>query len=203
MKRKMQLYSFSDVDRSGKVRWAASELGYEIEEKRLAFGEQAGPDYVALNPYKQIPTVIVEGEVMLESSAICITLAERHPEAGLIPSDPVARTRFWQMLNLSCTTLEQPVVSYILAQRGIFDERWIDLVGESTRGKLEAFVLEVPGQGFLVGAFSLADIFAAYVLRIGVQAGLIRFEGNLAAYLDRLRARPAAIDSRFFDTLET
>jgi glutathione S-transferase len=178
-------------------------LGYGVEENRLAFGEHTGSDYVALNPYKQIPTVIVDDEILLESSAICITLAERHPEAGLIPSDPAARARFWQLLNLASTTLEQPVVNYILAQRGVADERWIELVGESTRSKLQAFVMQIPEQGYLAGEFSLADIFAAYVLRIGVQSGLIRFEGKLAKYLDRLRARPAAIESRFFDSLET
>ena len=38
--RTIRIYSFFDVDRSGKVRWTACELGYEIEESRIAV--QAG-----------------------------------------------------------------------------------------------------------------------------------------------------------------
>lgn len=202
MEKTLQLYSFIDADRSGKVRWTAFELGYAVEEKRLAFGEHTGPGYTALNPYAQIPTAIVDGQIMLESSAVCITLAERHPQQGLIPADPAVRPGFWQLLNLAATTLEQPVVNYILAQRKIADQRWIELVGTATRSKLETLASQIPDQGFLVGAFTLADIFVAYVLRIGVQAGLIGYEGNLARYLHDLRVRPAAIQSNFFDGLE-
>ena len=68
--------------------------------------------------------------------------------------------------------------------------------------RLSAFAAAMPAQGYLCGAFSLADIFAAYVLRIGIQAGLLAWEGNLAVYMDHLRQRPGAIESRMFDSLE-
>ena len=59
----------------------------------------------------------------------------------------------------------------------------------------------VPGEGYLCGGFSLADICAAYVLRVGVQANLLSREGKLEAYLVRLMARPAAQAARFFESL--
>jgi glutathione S-transferase len=59
----------------------------------------------------------------------------------------------------------------------------------------------VPEDGFICGRFSLADICAAYVLRIGVEAGLLPMEGALAAYLENLMARPAARAARFFGGL--
>jgi len=34
MKKHIKLWSFADVDRSGKVRWTARESGYEIEEMK-------------------------------------------------------------------------------------------------------------------------------------------------------------------------
>lgn len=46
----LHLYGFGDVDRSGKVRWTAAELGIPVEEKRVAFPEHRQPDYLAKNP---------------------------------------------------------------------------------------------------------------------------------------------------------
>ena len=55
MSKHIRIWSFADVDRSGKVRWAAQELGYEIEEVRVKPGEHAKEPYRKLNPYEQIP----------------------------------------------------------------------------------------------------------------------------------------------------
>ena len=86
MSKSIKIYSFADVDRSGKVRWAACELGLDIEEQRLAFHDQQKEEYLELNPYGQVPVAVFDGETWLDSNAICILLAERMPQAGLIPS---------------------------------------------------------------------------------------------------------------------
>lgn len=202
MSKQIKIHSFADVDRSGKVRWTACELGYAVEEERLSPGEHMQPGYLRINPYGQIPTVHIGDQVLIESTAICLVLAERHPEAGLIPEATTARESFWQTVNVVTATLETPSVNYFLAQRGIVDARWKDLLAESLPPRLQLFAERLPADGYFYEDFSLADIFSGYVLRIGVQAGLLKFEGNLGAYLDRLRARPAAIASRFFDSLD-
>lgn len=202
MSKQIKIHSFADVDRSGKVRWTACELGYDISEERLKPGEQLKPEYLRINPYAQVPTAHIGDQVLIESSAICFVLAERHPEQRLIPQGSMARESFWQTVNVVTTTLETPTVNYFLSQRGIIDERWEDLLAESLPQRLRTFAERVPADGYFYEDFSLADIFAAYTLRIGVQAGLLKYEGNLGAYLDRLRARPAARKSRIFDSLE-
>ncbi|NND44996.1 MAG: glutathione S-transferase family protein [Xanthomonadales bacterium] len=202
MSRRIQIHSFADVDRSGKVRWTARELGYEIDEQRLSPGAHLQPEYLALNPYGQVPTARIGDQKLIESSAICIVLAERHPEKQLIPSAPSARESFWQTVNLVTTTLETPTVNYFLSQRGIMDERWKDLLAESLPPRLRAFAERLPEEGYLYERFTLADVFAGYVLRIGVQSGLLAYEASLGAYLDRLRARPAAVEARIFDSLD-
>jgi glutathione S-transferase len=203
MSRRIKIWSFADVDRSGKVRWTAQELGYEIEEVRVKLGEHATEPYRQLNPYGQIPTVELDGQILIESTAICLALAERHPEAGLIPEDQARRDRFWQSLNVSVSTLETPVVLYYLSNRGIVDTAWASLWAKPLDARLSVFSESMPRDGYICGDFSLADICAAYVLRIGVQAGLLPLEGNLAAYLRRLMARPAAQAAQFFHELES
>ena len=61
----------------------------------------------------------------------------------------------------------------------------------------------MPREDYICGDFSIADICAAYVLRIGVQAELLPFEGKLKDYLQRLMARPAAKAARFFEGLQS
>lgn len=201
MSQPVRLYSYGDVDRSGKVRWTAREIGLEVEESRLELGDQAGDDYRALNPYAQVPTALIEGEPFIESTAICLVLAERHPGNRLIPAEAETREAFWQNVALVTTTLEQPTVEYALSKWGILDAAWAELREKPLRRRLETFAATMPADGYLHGAFTLADIFAGYVLRIGIQSGLLEMQGGLAAYVNRLRKRPAAVAARFFDSL--
>ncbi len=201
MSKHIKIWSFADVDRSGKVRWTAEELGYHIEEIRIKPGEQAADPYRQLNPYEQIPVAELDGKTLMESTAICILLAERNPEAALIPSGQENRDLFWQSMSLSSSTLEMPTVMYFLAQAGFQDPAWKELWSESISKRLAVFSESMPSEGYICGDFSLADICAAYVLRIGIQAELLSFEGKLEHYLRRLMARPAAQAARVFSSL--
>jgi glutathione S-transferase len=202
MKKHIKLWSFADVDRSGKVRWTARELGYEIEEVKVRLGEQTADPYRQMNPYEQIPTAELEGEILIESTAICLSLAERHPETGLIPMDQCVRDRFWQSINLSASTLEIPVVQYYLSKAGFMDSTWTGLLAAPLGKRIAVFADDLPNTGYICGDFTLADICAAYVLRLAVQADLLPFEGKLETYMRSLMARPAAQAARIFDSLE-
>jgi glutathione S-transferase len=203
MSKRIKLYSFGDFDRSGKVRWTATELDYEIGECRLSFPDQRSEDYCKLNPYAQVPTVELDGKILIESTATAVILAERHPEHGLIPESGEFRESFWQSLSVSGSTLEQLTVNYYLAKAGLIDGAWADLVGESIADRLQVFADSMPGDGYICGDFTLADICAAYPLRIAVKAGLLQLEGQFRSYLERLMERPAAQAARFFHHLET
>jgi maleylacetoacetate isomerase len=62
--------------------------------RHLRKGEQATPDYVAINPQKLVPTLVLDsGEVLTQSLAILEYLEETHPEPPLLPKDAVGRAR--------------------------------------------------------------------------------------------------------------
>ncbi|MBF8270547.1 MAG: glutathione S-transferase-like protein, partial [Gammaproteobacteria bacterium] len=77
-----------------------------LKEKGLAFVshyvdllkfEQHQPEYVAINPNGQVPTLVHNGAIITESTVINEYLDEVFPEVPLRPADPVqrARMRVW------------------------------------------------------------------------------------------------------------
>jgi len=202
MSKHIKIWSFLDQDRSAKVRWTANELDYEIEEVRVRPGDHTTDHYRQINPYEQIPAVELDGKKLIESTAICLSLAERHPEAGLIPEGKDERDLFWQSMSLTTSALEMPLVLYWLSKSHVLDSAWAGMWAGYLDQRLKVFGAGLPREDFICGAFSLADICAAYVLNVGIQAELLRMEGRLETYLRRLMARPAARAARFFDSLK-
>jgi GST-like protein len=73
---------------SAPVEMALAEIGASVELRPvpLEHDAQLADDYRRLNPMSRVPTLILpDGTVLTESLAILLTLADRHPEAGLLP----------------------------------------------------------------------------------------------------------------------
>lgn len=77
------------------------------------------PEYLKLNPNGVIP-VLVDGELVLwESAAISLHLADRHPEARLVPPlGSAARAHFYKWLIHLTNTLQPELLVYF------YPERW-------------------------------------------------------------------------------
>ncbi|MDQ2702804.1 MAG: glutathione S-transferase family protein [Pseudomonadota bacterium] len=87
------------------VHWLLIELGipYELRALDFASRQQKSPEYLALNPSGVVPTLVLEGRPMTEAAAIALHLAERHPQAGLLPAadDPSRRDCLQWMFHLA------------------------------------------------------------------------------------------------------
>lgn len=199
----LDLYGFSINDRSGKVRWLAHELGLEVVEHRLEFGDQRSDDYLALNPYASIPTMIWRGETLTESTATCIYLAESFPDTGLaVFAKESCRYAYLRWLSLFAESFEMRLVEYMLAGAGIMPGELRTMHGDALKYRCDVLVKELPASGYLVAdRFTVADIVAAYSLRLAVGGGLIEFDA-ISGYLEPLMARPAAKASEFFASLD-
>ena len=61
-------------------------LPYEVVEARAWEGEAEQAKVGAVNPMRQVPALVLpSGQVMTESAAVLMWLAEQHPEARLAP----------------------------------------------------------------------------------------------------------------------
>lgn len=78
-----------------KVRLTLHEKGqsYETVAIDLRNGDVMNPDYLKLNPGGVVPTLIHDGEVLIESTTIIEYLDEVFPEPPLKPATPLARQR--------------------------------------------------------------------------------------------------------------
>jgi glutathione S-transferase len=202
MSETLVLYGFGDNDRSGKVRWLAAELGVAVEERRVKPGEHAAPPYTELNPFKQVPTAIFRGDVLLESTAICHAVAEAfdEPKLWVGPREP-QRGAYLFWLALFGESLEGRLVECAVSRIGLLGPEYFTLHERRLRSKLRVAAARLPREGYLCGApFTVADILAGYSLRLAVDCGLVE-RAAFEPYLSRLVARPAAAASRVFASL--
>jgi maleylacetoacetate isomerase len=90
----MKLIGYFRSSAAFRVRIALNLKGIAVEHasRHLRKGEQSLPDYVAVNPQKLVPTLVLDdGQVLTQSLAILEYLEETHPEPPLLPKDPVSR----------------------------------------------------------------------------------------------------------------
>jgi len=200
----IQLYSFGNYDRSGKIRWLAYELGLEVEEHRVKLGEHRQFPYRDLNPYAAIPSMVWKGKTLFESEAICTFLAEQHPEGKLlVNTNEEARSEFLMWLAICANTLETKLVEYYLSSRGLYPEETRGLYKKDLEFKLRIALEQLSDSKYLVAdRLTLADITLAYSLRLAVNAELIEFN-QVAHYLKPLAQRGAAIKAGFFESIKT
>lgn len=88
---------------------AKAGAAYKTVVIDTAKGEQNRPDFVAINPMRQVPALALpDGTVMTESAAMVIHLANVFPDKGLAPKPATsAHARFLRwMLFMACNLYE-------------------------------------------------------------------------------------------------
>lgn len=99
------------------------ELGEQFELLYVdrAKAAQKSPAYLKLNPNGLIP-VFVDGDfVLYETAAICLHLADTHPQAKLAPAPGTPeRAHFYKWLAWMTNTLQAALIIYF------YPERWVN-----------------------------------------------------------------------------
>ena len=88
---------YSPASASMAIHQALLEIGAPHELRRVDFstGAQRDPAYLALNPQGVVPTLVIDHRPMMESAAILMMLADRHPEAKLAPNTGTVERDAW------------------------------------------------------------------------------------------------------------
>ncbi|MGN6389307.1 MAG: glutathione S-transferase family protein [Burkholderiaceae bacterium] len=158
------------------------------------------PDYLALNPSGRIP-VLVDGDLVLfESAAICLHLADRHPEAGLLPPlGSAARAHAYKWLIYLTNTLQAETLTYFYPERLTSDAAMAEVVKAHAEARidgmldlLDAEVARHGGDWLLGDRFTVADPYLLMLCRWTRNMHRpARTRPALNAVLARIAARPA------------
>ena len=169
-----------------RLRWAAEEAGLDHEIRTVTHEEKGLPDWLARQPFAQVPA-LEDGDVRLfESGACLLHIAEK--SETLLPAEPVARAETLSWLFAALSSVEMLTVPrWYMALRA--EETPLDSWHEGRLDRLEA---AVAGRDWLAaGRFTAADILMADVLRLPKKQGHLDARPALSAYVERATARPA------------
>lgn len=179
--------------RDMRVRWALEEVGLPYTVRLVSFAAMKQPAHLAIQPFGQIPTYEENGLAIFETGAIVLHIAQQH--AGLLPDAPDARARAIAWLFAALNMVEPPIVE--LEQTGFTDRDrpWhaerVSMMRDRIRTRLKALSAHLGVADWLDGDFSAGDLMMVMVLRRLEGGGLVEEFPNLAAYVERAKARPA------------
>lgn len=179
--------------RDMRVRWALEELAVPYHVQLLSFAELKQPVHLARNPFGQIPTWQDGDQVLFESGAIVLHLAEQH--AGLLPADPDARMRAIMWVFAALNTVEPPIVersmAWVLERELPWYSQRLVMLDERVRMRLSQLSAWLGTAAWLDGDFSVGDLMMVSVLLRLKSSGLLDEYPKVAAYVGRATQRPA------------
>jgi glutathione S-transferase len=186
----MRLYHINP-SRSTRVLWMLEEIGAPYELELLTWEDRDSDEHRKRHPLGRIPVIEEEGGFVFESAAICLHLADLHPEARLIaPIGSHERALQYQWSVFAMTELESPG-GEVRANRESNPEA-AAAAGERWRTAATVVGDALGGNDFIVGnRFSVADLLLGAVLSVGKRLELTDGMPAVQAYIERLEQRPA------------
>jgi glutathione S-transferase len=180
------------------------EIGAPYELKLVDRANQAhkSPEYLRLNPNGLIPVLVDGALVIYETAAICLHLADTHPDAGLAPPlGSAERAHFYKWLVWLTNTVQARLLHYFYPDRladpaNAGATAQVKARAEADVGamldQLDAELARHGGPWLLGGNYSAVDPFALMVCRWtrGFERPA-RSLPQLGPYLQRVLARPA------------
>lgn len=170
-------------------------------------GENRQPDFVARNPFGQVPLLEMDdGGYLSESTAICGYIEEKFPTPALIGSTAEERAVTAMLIRRLDYDVVGPMTTAFRGSEGLpmFKDRLrclpeaADGLKACARDGLAAFDALLAGKTWLAGdRFTLADILLFCLTEFGKMVGQPLPDGlaNLAAWSERVAARPSAAAS--------
>lgn len=190
----MKLY-YVPQTRSFRALWALEEFGEPFELVEMTRAEKVEAEHRERHPLGKVPAIDDGEGIVYESTAILLHLADLHPEKGLAPAPGThERALLYQWLFYAMTELEVPLVEVHVqkAYRDSPDEAIMAASSERFAKAIAVVEAELATRDYILeSGFSIADIVLGEMLTFAGYMEMMDGLPNAAAYLERLRERPA------------
>jgi glutathione S-transferase len=152
------------------------EIGapYEAIRLNLESREHEQAEYKRLNPNGRIPTLVDGDFVIFETAAICQYLADRHPEARLVPADHPLRGRHYQWLTYMTNTIQVGFIDWFHPDWTFADAAQQAALKAAAEQKLYR-TFGVLNEGIGGGAWTLGDQFTLCDIYLAMMTRWSRF----------------------------
>jgi glutathione S-transferase len=198
----LKLYSHPLSTYSRRVRLALIEknIAAEMVVVDMAARKHREPDYLALNPYGRVPTLVEDGFALYESASILSYLEATHPEPALVPADARGRALVDMHMRLCDLQLARHTTTIVFQKRFLPKERWDQTAIAQAKAEIEKHVVilarQLEGRDYLVAnRFTLADL--AYIPSLEFFPLMeIETPAAVASWAQRLLARSSAVQTK-------
>jgi glutathione S-transferase len=173
-----------------RVRWALEEAGLPYRVETVPFRDRQA-EHLVHQPFGQVPWLTDGDTSIFESGAILLHLGEMSDR--LMPINPRGRdeVKEWVFAALASVEAASQPWSFFKFSGDTDQTQMRKFFDTFLEARLKSMEAVLGGRNWLTGAFSIADILMADVLRL-----VERFEGladypNCRAYVERATSRSA------------
>ena len=197
---KLHYHPFSTYSRRVLIAFAEKQIAHELVVVDMAARRHREQPYLSLNPYGRVPTLEEDGFVLFESTAILDYLEATRPSPPLVPADARGRALVDMHMKLCDIQFTRHAGTIVFPKRFLPKEKWNTAAIADAKTQIEKhFTIldkQLAGKTYLVAEqFSLAEVCYAPFLEFLPLMEIIP-PGAVAAWSERLLARPSAVSTR-------
>lgn len=177
-----------------RVRWALEEIGQPYRERLIGGAFEEKPrEYLADQPFGQVPVYKEGGLTLFESGAIIIHIGAR--DERLLPRDAIGRGRAIGWMVAALNSVEPMLQMLVMLHFAAQDKDWKDAAKDAARPFAEKRLAQLSralgNREWLEESFTIGDLVMVDVLRTVSRQDLLNVHPNLVAYVERGTSRPA------------
>lgn len=188
-------YTFytNPMSRGQIARWALHEVGAEYDSVIVQWQDKPAA-FLAANPMGKVPALVHHAEdgdrIVTETAAICLYLAEMHPEASLLPND-AEMADYYRWTFFAAGPVEQAITSRSFKFDPTPEQEGMAGWGNFDR-TMKTLDSHLSQTEWVCGKrFTMADVYVGSSVDWGLNFGILPPLPSFVGYAERCQARAA------------
>jgi glutathione S-transferase len=188
----MRVFHREGAGRPLRVVWTLEEAGEPYELTVMSREQSRGDEHRGRHPLGRVPVIEDDEGFVFESGALCLQVADLHPQTGLLPAlGTHDRALVYQWAFFALTELEPPLLEASRQaerdpERAAVARERFDAAASAVAGALDG------GEHLVGGRFTVADVLVGTTLLFTTRTGIAdELPASLKDYFGQLTRRPA------------